>query len=99
MPIGCRYDGFSQTEAVGQRAGRHLGFIEIRCDIDVAERDEFQQRRLVDELVEEHDMVFDAEFPHAGYEAFPITLTMMLKEIRMRCAENDIKSLGARLED
>jgi len=44
-------------------------------------------------------MVFDAEFPHAGYEAFPITLTMMLKEIRMRCAENDINSLGARLED
>ena len=54
---------------------------------------------MVDKLVEEYDMIFDTQFPHASYEAFAVDLTMVLKEIRMRCAKNDINSIWTRLED
>ena len=61
MPIGRRDDRLAQAETVGQRARRHLRLVEIGRDIDIAHRDEVEQRGLVDELVEEHDMVLDAE--------------------------------------
>ena len=61
MPVGRRHDGLSQSETVGQRARRHLGFIEIGRRVDVAHRNEVQQRGLIHELVEKDDMVLDAE--------------------------------------
>ena len=61
MPVGRRDDRLAEPEAVGQRARRHLRLVEIGRDVDVAHRDEVEQRRLVDELVEKHDVVLDAE--------------------------------------
>ena len=61
VPIGRRDHRLPQAEAVGQRAGCHLRLVQIRRDVDIAHRDEVEQRRLVDELIEEHDVIFDAE--------------------------------------
>ena len=90
VPVRRRYDRLSQPEAVGERARRHLGFIEIGRHIDVAHRNEIQQRGLVDELVEEDDVVLDAELPHARRQAVAIGLALMTHEIRMGRAEDDI---------
>jgi len=35
-------------------------------------RDEFKQRGLIDELVEKHHVVFDAEFAYARHQALAI---------------------------
>ncbi len=94
MPIGRRNDRASQPKAVGQRAGRHLRLVEIRRDVDVAHRDVFQQCRLVDELVDEYDMRFDAELAHACNEALAIGFAVFQDEIGMCRAEDDIH--GAR---
>src|SRR5450755_5107226 len=59
MPIGSRNDGSSQTETVSQRAGSHLSSLEIGRDVDVAHRD--QQSGLVDELIKERDVGFNAK--------------------------------------
>ena len=99
VPVGRRYDGLSQTEAVGERARCHLGFIEIGRHIDVAHRDEVQQRGLVDELVEEDDMVLDAELPHARRQALAIGLALIAHEVGMGCAENDIDGVRAGFDD
>src|SRR6267142_2370609 len=61
VPVRCRYDGLSQSEAVGESARCHLSFIEIGRHIDVAHRNEFQQCGLIHELVEKYDVVLDAE--------------------------------------
>ena len=99
VPVGCRYDRLSQPEAVGERARRHLRFIEIGRHIDVAHRNEVQQRRLIDELVEEHDMVLDAKLAHARRQAVAICLALMPHKVRMGRAENDIHGVRARLDD
>ena len=99
VPVGCRDDGLSQSKAVGQRAGRHLGFIEIGRRVDVAHRDEVQQRGLVDELVEEDDMVLDAEFPHPRRQALSVGLTLSANQIWMGRAENDIDGVRAGFDD
>ena len=72
MPIGRRYDGLAEAVAVGQRPRRHLRFIQIRRDVDVAHRDVVEQRGDIDKLVEEHDMVGDAELPGAFDQALAI---------------------------
>ena len=60
MPIRRGNHGFAEPEAVGKRAGRHLGFVQIRGHVNVGHRDEIEQRFLIDKLIEEHDMVLDA---------------------------------------
>ena len=61
MPVGRRYDRFSESEAVGQRARCHLGFIEIRRHIDIGHGDKIEQRRPLDKLVEEDDVILNAK--------------------------------------
>ena len=99
MPIGCRYDGLSQPEAVGERARCHLGFIQIGRHIDVAHRDEVEQRGLVDELIEEDDMILDAELLHARRQALAIGLALIPHEVGMGRAENDIDGVRAGFDD
>ena len=43
MPARRGYDCFPCAEAVCQRAGSNLGFVEIRRDVDVSDTDEFFQ--------------------------------------------------------
>ena len=65
VPVRGRDHGLSHAEAVGQRAGCHLALVEIRRDVHIAHRDEIEQRRLVDEAIQEYDMLFDAERAHS----------------------------------
>src|SRR5271170_5860728 len=65
MPIWRRDDRFAQPKTVGQRARCHLGFVKIRRDVDIAHRDEVEQRRLIDKPVEKSDMIFDTERAYA----------------------------------
>ena len=99
VPVGCRYDRLSQSEAVGECARCHLGFIEIGRHIDVAHRNEVQQRGLIDELVEEDDMILDAELPHARRQAVAIGLALIPHKVRMGRAENDIDGVRAGFDD
>ena len=69
VPVGSRYDGLSEPKTVGERARRHLGFVEIRRHVDVAHRNVVEQRRLLDELVEENDAVVDAELTRPQHQA------------------------------
>ena len=99
VPIGRRNDRLAQPEAVGQRARRHLRFVEIGRDVDVAHRDEFEQRGLIDELIEKHHVVFDAECAHARHQALAIGLALIANQIGMRRAEHDIDRIGPRFQD
>ena len=49
-----------------------------------------QQRGLIDKLVEEHHMVFDAEFAHPRGQALAIGLALVSNQIGMRRTEHDI---------
>ena len=93
VPVGRRDDRLPQSEAVGQCSRRHLRLVEIGRDIDVAHRDEFEQRGLIDEPVEEYHVIFDAEFTHARHQAFAISLALVSDQIGMRCAEHDINRI------
>ena len=99
VPVRRRNDRLSQSEAVGKRARRHLGFVEIGRHVDVAHRNEVEQRGLIDKLVEENDMVFDAEFLHARCQAVAIGLAFVSHEIGMRRAEDDIDRIRAGFDD
>src|SRR5271170_1505590 len=65
MPIWRRDDRFTQPKTVGQRARCHLGFVKIRRDVNIAHRDEVEQRRLIDKPVEKNDMILNAERAYA----------------------------------
>ena len=99
VPIRRRNHRLPQSEAVGQRTRRHLRFVEIRRDVNVAHRNEFEQRRLIDELVEEYDVVLDPEFAHALHQALAIGFALVAHQIGMRRAENDIYRVRAPFED
>ena len=99
VPVRRRYDRLSQSKAVGERARRHLGFVEIGRYIDVAHRNEIQKRGLLDKLVEEDDMILDAELAHAGRQAIAIGFALLTHKVRVGRAENDIDSVGARFDD
>ena len=99
VPVGRRYDGLSQPEAVGERAGRHLGFVQVGRHIDVAHGDEVEQRGLVHELIEEDDMIADAEVLHARRQALAIGLALMPHEIGMGRAQDDIDGVRAGFDD
>ena len=90
VPVRRRDDRLAEPEAVGQRSRRHLRLVEIGRDIDVAHRDEFEQRGLIDELVEEHHVILDAKFAHPRHQAFAIGLALVPDQIGMRCAEHDV---------
>ena len=83
MPIGSRYHGLAQPEAIGERARGHLRFIQIGRDVDVAHRDVLEQRRLIDKLIAEDDMIRDAEVAGALNQAFAIGLA--LSRTRLGC--------------
>ena len=77
MPVRRRNDGLPQSEAVGQRSRRHLRLVEIGRDIDVAHRDEFEQRGQIDEAVEEHNVVLDAKFADPPHQSVAIRLALV----------------------
>ncbi len=99
MPVRRRNDRLPQSKAVGQRSRRHLGFVEIGRDIDVAHRDELEQRGQIDEPVEEHHVVVDSEFAHPRHQALAIGLALVSNQIRVRCAEHDVHRVRAALQD
>jgi hypothetical protein len=45
---------------------------------------------MIDELVEEHDVVFDAELARAGAKALTIGLALFANQIGMRRAEHHV---------
>ena len=77
MPVGGRHDCFSETEAVGERAGCHLSLIEIRRHVDVTHRNEFQKSGLIDKFVEKNDVVLDAKFFHSLSQGVAVDLALM----------------------
>ena len=99
MPIGRRDNRFAEAEAVGQRTRGHLRFVEIGRDVNVAHRNELEQRGLIDELVEEYDVILDAEFAHARRQALAIGFALVANQIGMRRAEHDIHCIRAALQN
>ena len=99
VPVGRRDDRLTQAEAVGERARRHLGFIEIGRHIEVAHRDEFEQLGLVDELVDEDDVTGDAEGQRPCRQFLSIRFSLIADEVGMRRAENDVDGVGTGLDD
>ncbi len=99
VPIRRRYHRLAQPEAVGQGARRHLRLVEIGRDIDIAHRDEFEQRGLIDELVEEHHVILDAEFAHTRHQALAIRLALFSDQVWMCRTEHDIHGVGAALQN
>ena len=99
VPVRRRDDRLAEPEAVGQRSRRHLRLVEIGRDIDVAHRDEFEQRGLIDELAEEYHVIFDAKFAHPRHQAFAIGLALVPDQIGMRCAEHDVDRIRAALAE
>ena len=49
-----------------------------------------EQRGLIDKLVKEHDVVFDAEFAHPRDQALAIGLALVSNQVGMRRAEHHI---------
>src|SRR3981189_169858 len=72
VPIRSRHHRFPKAKTVGQGAGGHLRYFEIRGNVHIAHRYEVNQRLLIDELVEKYNMVFDAELPHAGLQTLAV---------------------------
>src|SRR5579863_394738 len=99
MPRGCRDHCFAQPEAVGHAAGCQLRLVQVRRRIDIAHRDETQQRRLIHELIQKDDMVFDSKRAHTRDQAAAIGFALIADEVRMRRSEHDVDGCRAALED
>ncbi len=99
MPVGCGNDCFAHPEAVGQRAGCHLRFPEVGRNVHIAHRDEVEQDRLIDELIEKSDIFLDAERSRARHETFAVGLPFAPNEIGMSRAEHDIHRIGTAFQD
>ena len=99
MPVRRRDYGLPEPEAVGQRARGHLRLVEIGRDVDVAHRDEAEQRLAVDELVEKDDVVLDAELAHALLQAVAIGLALLAEEMWMRRAQDHVDGVGPASQD
>ncbi len=99
VPIRRRHHRFAQPETVGQRPRRHLRLVQIGRDVDVAHRDEAEQRGLIHELVEKHHVILDTEFAHTLQKAFAISLALFPYEVGMRRAEHDIDRIGPAFQD
>src|ERR1700744_3755046 len=90
MLIRRRDDRLAGAKAIGQRARRHLGLVQIGRDVNIAHRDEAEQRCLVDELIEEGDMFVYAELSRPQDEALAVRLALLSDEVRMCRAQHDI---------
>ena len=99
VPVGRRDDRLSEGKAVGERARGHLRLVQIGRDVDVAHRDEFQQRRLIDELIEEHHVIRDADIARARHQALAVSLALLPNQIGVRRAQHNIDRIGAALQD
>ncbi len=99
MPIRRGDDRFPQSKTIGQCARRHLRLVEIGRDVDVAHRNEAEQRCAIDELIEKHDMLFDAESTHPRDKALAIGLALIPDKVGMGRAKNDIDGVGAAFQD
>ena len=95
MPIRRRDNLLAEAEAVGQSARCHLHRVQVGGNVDVAHRDETEQRCLVNELVQEYDVVVYAELASARDKAFAIGLPLIADEIGMGRAKDDIDGVGA----
>ena len=78
---------------------RHLGFIEIGRHINVAHRDEVQQRGLVDKLIEEDDVILHAQLMYARRQAPAIGLALGSYKVWMGRPENDIHGARGGFDD
>ena len=94
VPVWSGDYRLSNTEAVRQRARCHLSFVEIRCYVNVAQRDEIDEGRLVDKLIEKQDVIRYAELHGARLQASSVGLPFLSYEIRVRRAEHDIQCVG-----
>ena len=98
MPIGRRYHRPAEPETIGQRSRGHLRLVEIGRDIDVAHRDVVEQRRSVDEPVEKHHVLGNAESCGAGDKAVAIGLALLAHQGRVSGAEHYIHCVRPRRE-
>src|SRR4029077_4776403 len=94
-----RDHGLAEAEAVGQRARGHLRRVQVGGNIDVAHRNETEQRRLVNELVQENDVLAYIQLGCARDEALAISLPLLANEVGMRRAEDDINGVRSAAKD
>src|SRR5439155_22568011 len=60
---------------------------------------EIQKRGLLNKLVEEHDMILNAELPNACCQAVAIRFALSTHKVRVGRAKNDIDNVGTRSDD
>ncbi len=94
MPIWRGNHRLAEPETIGQRARRHLGFIQIWRHINVGHRDEIEQRLLIDELVEKHHVILDAGLARMRHQALTIGFALIAYQVRMRRPEYDVNRVG-----
>ena len=72
MPVGCRYDGFSEPKAVSEGAGCDLRLIEIRRRINIRHCNEIEQLIPPHELVEKDNIILNGKaVQNKGMALFP----------------------------
>ncbi len=99
VPVGRRDDRLAEPEAVGERTGGHLRFMQIGRDVDIAHGDECEQCRAIDELIEEDDVVFDADRSRPLHELFPVRLAFAAHEVRVRCPQHHVDRFRAAFQN
>jgi hypothetical protein len=97
MPIRSRDNRFAGTKTVGQRTRSHLRFVEIGRRIHIAHRNEVDERCLVYELIQKHDMIFNAELSGTRLQALTIDFAITPHEIGMCRAQYNVNRVGAAL--
>ena len=99
VPIRSRNNGFSRAEAVGERAGGDLRFVEIGREVDVRRPDEIAQLGRVHIAVHEQHIFLHAELAGEVLQRVPVALAFAAQEVRMRRAEDDVNDLRMLLGD
>ena len=94
MPVGRRNDRIAEPETVGERARGHLIRVEVRCHVDVAGGDIFEQHRTLDKLVVENDTIPYAEGARTRDKALAIAFALVADKVGMSGTQDDVDRSG-----
>ena len=99
VPIGGRNDRNPQSRCVGQGAGRDLGRIQIRREVDVGRLQIFNEPRRVGVFVDQPQVALDPQFAGQLDKTLPVAFAFFGDEMRMGGAQDGVDDVRSLLDD
>ena len=99
IPIRRRNHGFARAHRIRERTRNDLRRIQVGRNVDIGRADELHKLFQADELVVENDLLFDALFLRQPLQGKPISLTVLLSDVGVSGADDEINHIGVLGED